>query len=58
MDDKKVYNVSEIQKILGLSKGSAYTFIKNDPPFKVYAIRGLYRINKQSFDDWFNSNFN
>ena len=57
-DNKKVYTVSEIQKILDLSKGSVYTFIKSDPPFKVYAILGSYRINKQSFDDWFNDTMN
>lgn len=53
-NDKMVYTVSEIQRILGLSRSSAYTFIKSDPPFKVYAILGSYRVNKESFDDWFN----
>lgn len=55
-DNKKVYTVSEIQKILGLSKGSAYTFVKGNPPFRVYLIGGAYRINKSEFDTWFNEN--
>ena len=57
-DNKKVYTVSEIRKILGLSKGSTYTFVKNNPPFKVYAILGSYRINKESFDNCVNDTFN
>jgi hypothetical protein len=53
-NDQRVYTVAEIQQILGLSRGSAYTFIKSNPPFKVYTILGSYRVNKESFDDWFN----
>lgn len=54
--EKKVYTVPEIQHILGLSKGSAYTFVKGNPPFRVYLIGGAYRINKSEFDAWFNEN--
>lgn len=54
--EKKVYTVPEIQQILGLSKGSAYTFVKGNPPFRVYLIGGAYRINKSDFDAWFDEN--
>lgn len=53
--EKKVYSVAEVAKMLALSLNGAYTYIKNDPPFKVYKIGKSYRIQKESFDNWFNT---
>lgn len=56
--DKKVYEVEDIQKILGISRTSVYEFIKetykNQKPFKVLKIGNLYRIPKHAFDKWIN----
>ena len=49
---KQVYTVAEIQEILGISKNSAYNFVKYSPPFKVVKIGEIYRISKASFDRW------
>lgn len=56
--DKKVYEVEEIQHILGISRTSIYEFIKetykSQSPFKVLKIGNLYRIPKPAFDRWIN----
>lgn len=52
---KRVYTVSEIMGILSISKTSAYEFIKNNPPFRVLTVNNGYRIVKESFDKWFES---
>lgn len=49
---KRVYTVPEIQGILSISKTSAYSFIKNNPPFTVLKIGDSFRILKSSFDKW------
>lgn len=49
--NSKVYTVSDIQKILLISKSSAYNFIKSNPPFNVFKVGDTYRISKKSFDD-------
>lgn len=51
-ENKQVYTVQEIMNILSISKNTAYNFIKNNPPFKVFNIGNIYRINKKSFDNW------
>lgn len=51
---KTVYTVDEIRIMLGISKNSAYSFIKNNPPFEVLRIGDSYRILKTSFDKWIN----
>lgn len=53
--DKQVYTVHDIMTILSISKNKAYDFIKDNPPFKVIKIGDLYRINKESFDNWLNA---
>lgn len=53
--EKKVYKVSEIITLLGISKATAYDFIKNNPPFRVIRIGDTYRVIKDSFDRWFNN---
>lgn len=59
-ENKKVYSISEIQKLLGLGRTKTYNFLeevyKNQEPFRVIKIGKLYRIPKDSFDKWLNSN--
>lgn len=56
MNNKKVYSVAEIQKILGLGRSKTYYFLeevyKVQQPFRVIKIGKLYRIPKESFDNW------
>ncbi len=53
---KKVYEVSDIQKILGLGRSKTYDFLdevyKNKKPFNVIKIGKLYKVPKLSFDKW------
>lgn len=53
---KKVYEVSDIQKILGLGRSKTYDFLdevyKNKKPFNVIKIGKLYKVPKLSFDRW------
>jgi excisionase family DNA binding protein len=51
----QVYTVQDIMSILSISKNMAYKFIRDNPPFKVVKIGELYRINKESFDNWLSS---
>lgn len=57
MEDKKVYVISDIQEILGISRSKAYQYIgeiykSKDKPFRVLKIGTDYRIPKKSFDSW------
>lgn len=56
---KKVYEVSDIQKILGLGRSKTYDFLeevyKNKKPFYVIKIGKLYKVPKLSFDKWVES---
>lgn len=52
--EKKTYTVAEIAKILGVSKGAAYSLVK-ESTFKSIKIGKSIRINKESFDKWFYS---
>jgi excisionase family DNA binding protein len=49
--DRQVYLVEDIIKILGISRNTAYNFIK-DAPFPVLKIKSTYRIPKEAFDRW------
>ena len=53
---KKVYEVSDIQKILGLGRSKTYEFLdevyRNGKPFNVIKIGKLYKVPKDSFDKW------
>lgn len=53
---KKVYEVSDIQNMLGMSRTKTYKFILNvfreKKPFTVVKIGGTYKIIKESFDKW------
>ena len=58
-ENKQVYSISEIQKLLGLGRTKTYNFLdevyKKQEPFWVIKIGKLYRIPKDSFDKWLNS---
>ncbi len=53
------YDVVDIQKMLGLGRSTAYSWIqaifKTQKPFKVLKIGKLYKIPKKSFDNWLNN---
>lgn len=53
---KVVYQAEDIQKILHLGKNKVYEFLEdvynNTHLFKVIKIGRLYRIPKESFDQW------
>lgn len=53
-----VYRPSDIQKILQFSRSKTYSFLAQvyaaGHPFKVMKLGNNYRINKASFDKWFN----
>lgn len=55
-NEKRVYEVEDIQEILKIGRTKAYSFIqevyKNQKPFKVIKIGNIYRIPKASFDYW------
>ena len=58
-ENKKVYNIAEIQKLLGLGRTKTYNFLekvyKEQKPFRVIKIGKLYRIPKEAFDNWLNN---
>ena len=57
IEDKKVYEIKEIKKMLGLKNSTCYDFIQKSMKqnlFTVLKIGRQYRINKKSFDEWFN----
>ena len=53
---KRIYTIQDIQKILSISRSTAYAFIRrtyeNQAPFKVVRVGNSYRIVKESFDQW------
>lgn len=51
---KKSYSVTEIQKILGVSRPTAYKLVKQGK-FQSVRLNNNIRIIKSSFDDWLNS---
>lgn len=55
-DMKKVYDVVEIQEILGIGRSKVYEFLekvfKEQKPFLVIKIGKLYKVPKESFDKW------
>lgn len=57
-EEKKVYNASDIQKILGMGRNRVYELLektyKNQTPFRVLKFGKVYKIPKQSFDEWLN----
>ncbi len=59
---KKVYEVSDIQKILGLGRSKTYNYLgevyKKQKPFNVLKIGKLYKVPKLSFDRWIEAGMN
>lgn len=57
-EEKKVYDASDIQKILGMGRNKVYEFLeeiyKKQTPFRVLKFGKLYKIPKQPFDNWLN----
>lgn len=55
-NEKRVYDVVDVQKILGLGRSSAYEFLGKvyleQSPFTVIRIGRLYKIPKEPFDIW------
>lgn len=49
--EKLVYTCEEIQRILGISRSTAYRLIKTHV-FHTVRIGAQYRISKKSFDAW------
>ena len=56
--EKKVYDAEDIQKLLGIGRSKAYTFLdevyENQKPFRVVKIGRLYMVPKEAFDKWLN----
>ena len=56
--EKKVYDAEDIQKLLGIGRSKAYTFLdevyENQKPIRVVKIGRLYRVPKEAFDKWLN----
>ncbi len=55
-NDKQVYLAQDIQNILRLGRSRCYTYLEKvyeeQKPFRVIKIGKLFRIPKQSFDNW------
>nr|WP_303024737.1 helix-turn-helix domain-containing protein [uncultured Blautia sp.] len=56
--EKQVYDAEDIQKLLGIGRSKAYTYLeevyRHQEPFRVIKIGKLFRVPKQSFDNWLN----
>ena len=57
--DQQVYLAGDIQRMLGIGKSKAYTFLEDvykqkNPPFRVLKIGKLIRVPKKGFDEWLN----
>ena len=57
--DQQVYLAGDIQRMLGIGKRKAYTFLEDvykqkNPPFRVLKIGKLFRVPKKGFDEWLN----
>ena len=51
--DKRCYTVAELQKMLGISRGSVYQLLKTGQ-FHWFKIGTAIRISIFSFDEWLN----
>ncbi len=51
MQESKCYTVSDIQKIMMISRPTVYELFKQKE-FPVRKIGNKYRIPKETFDDW------
>lgn len=59
LEEKKSYNAKEIMQILGVGKTVTYRLLeeslKYNTNFIVKKVGDRYVINKNSFDNWFNT---
>ncbi len=53
-DNNLTYTIAEIAKILNISVRSAYNLCGKNAEFKVLKVGRNIRVNKNSFDKWFN----
>ena len=53
---KPLLSVKDIQKILDIGRTSAYTFLHNNPPFRVIYINNTIRIPSKDIFDWIDGN--
>lgn len=56
----QVYLAGDIQQLLNIGRSRCYTYLeevyRKQQPFRVIKIGKLFRIPKQSFDEWLNGN--
>ncbi|MBT9840059.1 helix-turn-helix domain-containing protein [Blautia sp. MCC283] len=60
MKGSKLYDMDDLQELLGIGRTRAYELVKEayktQSPFKVIKLGKLYRIPKKPFDDWMEGN--
>lgn len=52
MEEKRCYTVKDIQKILDISRPTAYSLLQKKEFRWIQLDSGIYRISKLSFDEW------
>ena len=56
--ERQVYLAQDIQQLLGIGRSKCYTYLEKvyqkQEPFRVIKIGKLFRVPKQSFDNWLN----
>ena len=56
--ERQVYLAQDIQQLLGIGRSKCYTYLEEvyqkQEPFRVIKIGKLFRVPKQSFDNWLN----
>ena len=59
MENSKVYLAADIQKALSLGRSKTYQFLdevyQRQEPFRVVKVGKLFRIPRESFDQWINA---
>ena len=59
MENTRVYLASDIQKALSLGRSKTYQFLEEvyqrQEPFRVIKVGKLFRIPRESFDQWINA---
>lgn len=59
MENTRVYLASDIQKALSLGRSKTYQFLEEvyqrQEPFRVIKVGKLFRVPRESFDQWINA---
>lgn len=59
METTRVYLASDIQKALSLGRSKTYQFLEEvyqrQEPFRVIKVGKLFRVPRESFDQWINA---